>query len=213
MLKVISRCALPAVVAFAIVLAAPGIASAHEERAVGHYHFVVGWGAEPAYAGEQNSVQLVLTDARGKPVTDLGDTLKATVIFGSSTKEMALETTFDPNSGEGTPGDYRAFFIPTRPGDYTFHFTGRIHGQNVDQRFTSSDTTFDAVIDPQSVEFPTPDPNNAQLSSKIDREAARLTKKVGSAPSRSSLALGIAIGSFVIGLAAIGISIGRRKPA
>ena len=32
----------------------------------------------------------------------------------------------DADTGFGTPGDYRAFFFPTAPGDYTFQFTGTI---------------------------------------------------------------------------------------
>jgi hypothetical protein len=44
------------------LLASP--AAAHEARTVGKYHFVVGFGDEPAYAGEKNSVQLILADAR-----------------------------------------------------------------------------------------------------------------------------------------------------
>src|SRR6266545_3616700 len=47
--------------------------------------------------------------------------------------------------GDGTPGDYRAWFIRTAPGPYTFHFTGSIKGQKVDEKFTSSPTTFDEV--------------------------------------------------------------------
>jgi hypothetical protein len=40
---------------------------------------VVGCGDEPAHAGGKNSVQLILADANDKPVTDLGNTLKAGV--------------------------------------------------------------------------------------------------------------------------------------
>src|SRR5437660_11677364 len=95
-------------------------AFAHVERTVGRLKFTVGWGEEPTYAGFRNSVQLILVDSRGKPITDLGDGLKVEVIFSGQTVSLPLETTFDPDSGEGTPGDYRACFIPTRPGDYTF---------------------------------------------------------------------------------------------
>jgi hypothetical protein len=151
--------------ALTVVLAAP--AFAHTERTVGKYKVTVGWGEEPTYAGFKNSVQLILTDLKGTPVSDLGDSLKVEVIFSGQTVSLPLETTFDPDSGEGTPGDYRAWFIPTRPGDYTFHFTGTIHGQKVDQRFTSSETTFDPVKDPTSVQFPAKDPTNGQLSDRI----------------------------------------------
>jgi hypothetical protein len=48
-------------------------AAAHERRAAGRYQLVVGFGAEPDYAGERNSVQVRITDAAGKPVVDAGD--------------------------------------------------------------------------------------------------------------------------------------------
>jgi len=82
-----------------------GPAAAHEEKPVGKYHFVVGFGDEPAYAGEQNSVQLILADAADKPVTDLTDTLKVAVTTGSSEPlELSMEPFFEV--GEfGTPGD------------------------------------------------------------------------------------------------------------
>ena len=51
--------------------------------------------------------------------------------------------------GIETLGD--ASIIPTRPGDYTFHFIGTISGQKVDDQFTSSDKTFDPANDPASV--------------------------------------------------------------
>ena len=64
-----------AAVALAIT-AAP--AMAHTQKTVGAYQLTVGWGGEPAYAGQLNSVQLVIADAAtGKPYTKLTDTLKA----------------------------------------------------------------------------------------------------------------------------------------
>ena len=90
-----------------VVAAAP--AAAHTQKNVGAYQFTVGWGSEPAYAGQLNSVQLVLKDiSTGKPYTKLADTLKVTVIYGQQTVEYALTPTFDPDTGFGTPGDYRA---------------------------------------------------------------------------------------------------------
>ncbi|MFL6249057.1 MAG: hypothetical protein ACJ75N_00755 [Actinomycetes bacterium] len=92
-----------------------GPAAAHEATTVGKYHFVVGFGDEPAYAGEKNSVQLLLADANDKPVTDLTDTLKVEVSTGD-TEPLALSMEPFFEVGEfGTPGDYRGFFIPTAP--------------------------------------------------------------------------------------------------
>src|SRR5881275_467477 len=155
-----------------VMMASPALA--HEARTVGGYHFLVGWGEEPVYAGTRNSVQLILTTRDGKPVNDLGDSLKVGVVFGTQKETLPLELNFDPDSGEGTPGDYRAWMIPTAAGNYTFHFTGTIHGQTVDQSFTSSPTTFDAVQDPQTVEFPVKVPPVGQISTLTQRLASRL---------------------------------------
>ena len=115
-------------VAGAVVLWAAAPAAAHEVRDVGAYRFIVGWGAEPAYAGQENSVQLILSSrATGRPVVDLGTTLHLTVSFGARTMAFALVPTFDPDTGLGTPGDYRAWLFPTAPGDYTFRFSGTIN--------------------------------------------------------------------------------------
>src|SRR5712664_395448 len=86
--------------AMSIGLAAP--AFAHEQRTVGRYKFTVGWGEEPLYAGFKNSVQFILAESKGKPVTDLGDSLKLTVEFSGQTVTLPLVPTFDPDTGLGT---------------------------------------------------------------------------------------------------------------
>ena len=151
----------------ALAVAAP--ADAHEVRDVGAYRFVVGWGTEPAFAGQENSVQLILSSrSTGKPVVSLGNTLHVDVIFGSKTMTLALEPTFDPDTGLGTPGDYRAWLFPTAPGDYTFRFRGTIGSQTIDQSFTSGPTTFNTVQDPMTAEFPVPDADVTELAQRLD---------------------------------------------
>ena len=161
-----------------------GPAGAHEGRQVGRYRFVVGFGDEPAYAGQKNSVQLLLSDARGKPVTDLGDTLEVMVMAGRQTQDLTLEPFFEV--GEfGTPGDYRAFFIPSTPGTYTFHFHGTIAGQKVERDFTSGPKTFGNVQDPAQAAFPKLNqPSNAQIAQRLDRETARLDSAAGASERR-----------------------------
>jgi hypothetical protein len=195
------------------LLAAP--ASAHEERTVGKYRFTVGFGDEPAYQGEKNSVILLLA-AGEKPVTDLGDTLEVEVSTESApgkTLSLSLEPFFEV--GEfGTPGDYRAWFIPTAPGKYTFHFTGSIKGQKVDERFTSSSTTFDEVSDPAKVEFPAQEPTPGQLAARLDREVPRLDGAAKQARDDAGGARTLAIVGIVVGLIGIGVggfALGRRS--
>jgi len=200
-------------------------ASAHEGRKVGRYELVVGFGDEPAYAGAKNSVQLILSDAAThKPVVDLGDTVKVDVSTGNNDTQK-LSATLEPDFevGEfGTPGDYRAFFIPTAPGAYTFHLTGTIKGQRIDQKFTSGPQTFSEVQDPAEVSCPTKDPTTGQLSARVDRETQRLTQAVAASERRARDAgdaagtarliavIGVVVGA--LGLAAAGF-FGLRKRA
>src|SRR6266542_1687591 len=177
-----------------MALTGAGPASAHEERKIGKYNVEVGFGDEPAYTGDKNSVVMFLNDANDKPVVDLGDTLKVDITTGTSTDDtQKLSMTMQPNfevGGDGTPGDYRAWFIPTAPGPYTFHFTGSIKGQKVDEKFTSSPTTFDEVQDPAKVEFPAKDPTTGQLSARVDRETQRLNASLRSSDPSSGASLG-----------------------
>jgi hypothetical protein len=209
----------------ATVLLALGAApaSAHEARKVGNYNVEVGFGDEPAYAGAKNSVVMFLHDANDKPVVDLGDSLKVDVSTGSDDTQK-LSMTMEPNfevgeDASGTPGDYRAWFIPTAPGPYTFHFTGTIKGQRIDQKFTSSPTTFDEVQDPAQVEFPSKDPTTGQLSARVDRETQRLNAALAvsrqQAKDEAGTARLIAITGLVVG--ALGLAaaafFGLRKRA
>jgi hypothetical protein len=204
---------------FVLALSAPALA--HEERVVGAYHFVVGWGDEPAYAGSKNSVQLILSTKAGKPVTNLGDSLKVEVIFGQQQMELPFEPAFDPEEGFGTLGDYRAWLIPTAPGTYTFHLFGAIGKQKVDERFISGPTTFDDIADPAEVEFPTKVPTGTELAGRLDREIPRVNAAIASARSqaedRADTARTLAIVAIVIGavglLLAVVALIGSRATA
>src|SRR5205085_11018453 len=95
----------------AMLAAGASPAAAHEIRDVGKYQFTVGFGNEPAYTGQENFVQFFLHDrATGKPVTNLGPSLKVEVIVGSQKMTLAFEPSFDPDTGLGTPGEYDASF-------------------------------------------------------------------------------------------------------
>jgi hypothetical protein len=184
--------------------------SAHEHRTVGTVQMTVGWGDEPTYTGFKNSVQLILQDAAGKPITDLVDTLKVDVTFGSQTiGPLDLERAFGKTFGR--PGDYRAQIVPTRPGAYSFHFTGTVDNQKIDQTFTSSDTTFDSVQDASAIEFPVKDPSAADLGGRLDR----LGPRVDDARASAGRATAIGAAGLVAGLAGIVIALGavrRRRP-
>jgi hypothetical protein len=202
------------------LLAAP--ASAHEEKTVGKYHFAVGFGDEPAYAGEENSVQLLLADANDKPVTDLTDTLKVEVSTGG-TEPLALSMEPFFEVGEfGTPGDYRAFFIPTAPGSYSFHFTGTLKGQKVDETFKSGPQSFSDVEDPAGVQYPVKQPTGVQLAARADRETARVDAaltaerdqaKDDAASARTLAIIGLVVGALGLVAGVVALARGRRSPA
>lgn len=188
-------------IALGLAMAFVVSASAHEVRTVGSYQFTVGWLHEPAYADEQNAVQFLLADTKGNPVTDLGDTLKVEVIYqGLKMPAQGLTPTYDPDTGLGKPGEYLASIIPTRPGNYTFHFTGSVHGQAVDQSFTSGPNTFDEVKEPAAVEFPAQDPSRSQISQELTRINTRASSAQTTAQNDVTLARNLAIAGIVLGV-------------
>jgi hypothetical protein len=186
-------------------------AIAHEEHHIGQYHVVVGFGTEPAYADEVNSVQLILSDHDEEPVTDLGEGLSVEVSFGDQTKDLGrLEPNFEV--GEfGTPGDYRAWFIPTRSGPYTFHFTGKIGSTDIDEEFTSGPKTFSEIEDPGTIQFPVQDPTNAELAERIDREIPRVTTAAASAADDASGARTFGIAGIALGAAGLAVALASRR--
>jgi hypothetical protein len=210
MMRVAKKLVLTVALACALLLPVAVPASAHTVKDVGAYKLTVGWGGEPAYAGQLNSVQLVVVDkATGKPVLTAGDSLKVTVIYGSKQTQFALTPTYDPDTGFGTPGDFRAWFYPTAPGDYTFHFTGSIGSQQVDQSFTSGPTTFATVEDPSAVQFPVKAPSNAQLAARMSADSARTATSSEVSSARTMGIIGIVVG--VLGLVVASVALVRKR--
>ncbi|HSL96025.1 MAG TPA: hypothetical protein VLA35_08935 [Thermoleophilia bacterium] len=169
-------------------------AAAHETVDVQGYDFDVGWGQEPAFAGELNSVQLTVTaKPGGEPVKGVDEGLRVTVIYGENELEPPLVPAY------GTKGEYRAWFVPTAPGDYTFRFTGTIGDQEIDESFTSSSTTFDTVQDPVKLQFPVQTGTVGQLARRLDAELAPEPAVVDAAVETS----GDGSGSLLLGVAGV----------
>jgi hypothetical protein len=172
--------ALGTAVLLAGLAAAP--ASAHAEKKAGRYAFVVGFGDEPAYAGQPNSLQVLIT-RDGKPATDLAGQLEglmAHAYYGRKADPKAENAMLplEPHFGDdwGTPGDYRSFFVPTQAGAYTFGLKGKLGSQKINLVVPSGPETFGDVNDPAKAAFPAvKDPTTAQLAQRLDREAARMT--------------------------------------
>jgi hypothetical protein len=115
--------------------------------------------------------------------------------------------------GFGTPGGYRAFFIPTTQGAYTFKVTGILGGKQVDQSSTSGRDGFDEVTDPSEVQYPVRQPSGSQLINRLDRETTRLNTALAAqreavdeqvAGARRLAAVGLVVGALGL-LAAVGV--------
>jgi hypothetical protein len=163
-------------VAVALLISTAAVASAHVVQQVGAYTVALGWQHEPTYVGELNSVEVFVTDSTGAPVADLSpDDLTVTVTFGDQSSDpLPLLPSYDADTGIGTKGDYLAAIVPTAAGDYTFHLTGKIHGQAVDETATSSDSTFASAENPTAIEFPATLPTLSDLVTRLDRLEARI---------------------------------------
>ena len=217
----------------AVLLAALAVApaSAHSEKKAGRYSFVVGFGTEPAYAGQPNSLQVIIS-RDGKPATDLAgqlDGLMAHAYYGSKADPklenamMPLEPHF--GDGWGTPGDYRSFFVPTQAGAYTFTLKGKLGAQKIDIAVSSGPNTFSEVNDPAKTALPAvKDPSTAQLAQRLDREATRVNATVAAATATqrdaedaAGQARMLAIGGLLVGAVGLvlgGLALARsRRPA
>ena len=179
-----------------------GLASsvlAHEERKVGAYDMEVGFIAEPVYVGERSGLEIHVTKD-DKAVEGLETTLKAQVVFGTQQRDLTLA------AREEDPGWYESVFIPTAAGKYTFHLTGTIEGQTVDESFTSSPTGFNEVQEAATGQFP----NVLPTTTEIGADARKGADAAGQLP----LAIGLGAAGAVLGLVALAVSLaGRRRPA
>ena len=206
-------------------------ASAHTEKQVGRYSFEVGFGTEPAYAGQPNSLQVTIS-RDGKPATDLAgrlDGLMAHAYYGGKADPkldnamMPLEPYFGDDWG--TPGDYRSFFVPTQPGAYTFALEGKLGAQKINLVVPSGPKTFGDVLDPAKTALPAvKDPTTGQLAQRLDREATRVNGTIAAAAAAqrdaedaAGQARMLALGGLLVG--AVGLVLGAlalarsRRPA
>src|SRR5215212_8140770 len=141
-----------------LLLVGPGTARAHERRAVGPYTFVVGFLKEPAFEGEANGIDLrIMRTGSEEPVDGADKTVKAEVVVGPSTLPLELRPRFRQ------PGAYNAEFVPTRPGAYSFRFTGTLEGQPVNETFESGPGRFNDVEAVAPLQFPDKVPAGVEL--------------------------------------------------
>jgi len=177
-------------------LAGIGTVAAHEERDVGDYTLEVGFLNEPVYSGEESGLELFVTQG-DQPVEGLEEGLQAQVTYGDQTRDLEISPIF------GEPGGYRSVFFPTAAGQYSFHVTGDIEGQAVDETFTSGPDTFGDVQDVTSGQFPVQYPATADV--------VRDAQAGANAATLATVALVVGALGLVAGLVALGLAVARRR--
>jgi hypothetical protein len=210
--------------ALLVTMVVSASANAHVVKQFGTYSVAIGWLHEPTYVGVENAVQVVVKDQSDKPVNDLqsGDLAVVVSAAGQQTAALPLQPSFDPDTGLGTPGEYDASIIPTEVGDYTFHLTGSIHGQTIDETVTSSDQTFNSVTAGTEVQFPVKLPGLGDLTTLIQRVDGRVTaantaaaqaqQAANQASDNANRALitGVIVGGLGVLLGLAGLLVGLR---
>jgi hypothetical protein len=176
--------------AVAMLISLHGNASAHGHLQVGDYDLEIGFHNEPVIQGQVNGLDLFVTDTKtGEMVNGLEDTLKAEIIFGSSTKAISLQPQEDQE------GAYTAIVILTQTGDYTWHIFGDIQGTPVDVSMTSSPTTFGSVEPASDYTFP---------SASNSTDGGFLGSVLGG--------IGLVLGVIALIVAFIAMQTARRRP-
>lgn len=183
-------------------------AGSSDAHAFGSLTIAVGWLHEPAYAGEDNAVQVLVKQGNTPLQGITANDLTAEVSLGNQVMNaQPLVPGVDPATGLGTPGEYEMHFIPTIPGDYTFHIKGTLQDIPIDESVTAGPATFDEVKSPAEAEFPTVVPTNAELATRLDKtprmqaveDAAR---QANGANDNAGRALIVGIVALVIALVA-----------
>lgn len=198
-------------VAFFAVTVISGVASAHEKRHVGPYTFVVGFLNEPAYANQENSLDLTICNGNdcnytvqqgqrvvSNPVMNADQTLKAEVIMGSA---APLALPLEPRYAN--PGKYSSYFVPSKTGTYTFHIFGTLQGMQINEKFTSSPNTFSDVGEVHI--YPVVPTQNAANSLQAQVESAQQSAATATMVGVAGAVLGL------LGLVTAGIAL-LRKP-
>lgn len=179
-----------------------GTARAHGHREVGEQEWTIGWAVEPALVGQPNAVQVFLAQIGGSPVEGAEKDLEVEVTIGDETTDpLELRTVFD------SPGEYRADLIPTVPGDYTFHFTGELEGEKVDESFTASKDDFSLVESTGDLAFPKQAPTNAELAERLET----VENTANDASDAIAMPRVLAIVAIVLALVAIAVAARSRK--
>jgi hypothetical protein len=133
-------------------------------------------------------------------VNDADKVLKVTVSQGGNAPvDLPLKARY------GNPGKYTSYFEPTTVGAYSFHITGTLKDDKIDETFTSGPNTFGEAG--QLTLYP----NTQQGNSTANTSELQQQVKDAQAAATNATYLGIAGGVVgLIGLIVAGIALARK---
>ena len=160
-----------------------------------------------------NRSRSLISDGSGNAVTDLGRTFsRLSSRLQARRPSPRLRAGLRHGRGIGHARRLPRALIPTLPGDYTFHLTGTVHGQPVDETATSSDSTFDSVQEPTAIQFPNQVPSGADLATRIQSVDSRVDSAQSQASSAMLVGGAVGIVGIVIALIALFVAWRARPP-
>ncbi|HVU12193.1 MAG TPA: hypothetical protein VHD90_12990 [Phototrophicaceae bacterium] len=171
------------IVAGVVLLVMGGVVSAHEQRTVGNWQIAFGWRNEPTYVGEFTGPEVFIAPANATPEAGEDEVHASEADMANVEVNLQAEVTFGDQSTKVTfypaddPGHYIADLIPTLPGDYTFHLTGKIGDTQVDETFTSANGQFSTVDPSSDIEFPSAQSLEARVTT-LEQEVQQLQDAV-----------------------------------
>ncbi len=161
-------------------------ASAHITKAFGNYLVEVGWLNEPPMTGQVNDVIVVVVKGThldsGKPVINALANMQLSIKYGNAVKQLD----FLPSTT--TNGEYDATVIPTKTGQYSLVFSGKVEDQDV-----NGEIPLDEVLSSDTLNFPqaggsTTDTGLQDISSKLGTIINQLTSDINDAKSSADAA-------------------------
>jgi hypothetical protein len=201
-----------AAAAFGALVLFPATAEAHERRDVngGSHQFVVGFMSEPAFEGQQNGIDLRITQGNDEPVEGLEHVLQVEVTHNESGVSAVLPL----RALWGEPGRYQADLVPTASGGYEFRFFGVIDGAEVDETFLSRSLGggFNDVEPLTAIQFPETVASGRELQGAVAGAQSELLAAQDAAATARTLAIaGIALGLIGLAAGAGGLALALRR--
>jgi hypothetical protein len=94
--------------------------------------------------------------------------------------------------------------VPAEAGEYTFHITGTVDDEEVDETVTSGPQTFSDVIDIAEVTFPAVDaPTNEELATRIEQDSSRTAEALAATDAAATAAADDASSARITAMIAI----------